>query len=548
MEVLVLGEIASFSRYYERLIRDRQPGVPDEITPPDHTVAWSDAPSKFTIIRDVPRVPLPSGLTSAGLGEGIGCKDYCLLPPPPGITLDVVSDLLLLGAGILGRRVDINWNGQSPESSHHLKALYSRGAASGGGLYPTEAYLIAEKVEGLARGVYHYDAAHHALARLRAGGFRPVLEEACLHSSVASADFLLVVTVRFWKNLFKYYNFAFQVVTQDAGCLADCFQQAAWRLGISTTTLYWFRDEVCARLLGLEGSEEAVCAVIAARGAERHSPAQDQDSKPVPFPLPELHLRRYERSRRVFFPALLGELHRETTAGGDRRPRADSLPEWEAGGAGQVASFPLEQGCRMAKGFAQSLMERATSWGRFRLYPPLSGKELSSLLCFVNCSARHATDIYSSPRGPSAVRLGLIARYVSDLPPGVYDQDPHQGQLILRTGGRTDAQLQKAYFLENYNLDQVAAILVVIARLEAVWTAWGGRGLRIMNAEAGMVAERCYVAASALGLGCGAALGLDATRINRVLGIDGEKESSILLIFIGHQAPSAYAYDFRFRN
>jgi nitroreductase len=66
-----------------------------------------------------------------------------------------------------------------------------------------------------------------------------------------------------------------------------------------------------------------------------------------------------------------------------------------------------------------------------------------------------------------------------------------------------------------------------------------------MNAESGMVAQRCYVATAALGLGCGAALGFDATQVNRLLNINCESESAILLIFIGHQVPSAYAYDFR---
>jgi len=40
-------------------------------------------------------------------------------------------------------------------------------------------------------------------------------------------------------------------------------------------------------------------------------------------------------------------------------------------------------------------------------------------------------------------------------------------------------------------------------------------------------------------------LGFDATQMNRLVDVDGESESSILLIFLGHQVPSAYAYDFR---
>jgi SagB-type dehydrogenase family enzyme len=540
--------MASLSQYYEQLIRKRQANVPDEISPATHGVNWADAPSKLTIFQGVARVPLFPHLNSAKLNESIGCNDRKDRARVPRASLEVVSDLLLLGAGILGRRVDLNWNGQTPESSRHTKALYSRGPASGGGLYPTEIYLISQNVGGLPSGVYHYDNAHHALARLRTGNYQWMLKDACNHPSVESADFLIIVTARFWKNLFKYYNFAFQVVTQDAGCLSDCIQQTAWLLGLSTTTLYWFRDSSFVEILGLESDEEAVCAVIAVRGAEasqsgrgRRNPGTTQ----FPGPLPRMSHTRYERSRHVFLPELLREVHRETLVNGEQRPPVDRLPEWEAGNAENLTSFELGRGCSMPSGFVAALMERGSSWGRFRCHPRLSWNDLSNLLCFLNCSARHATDAYTLPRGPSAVRVCLIARNVSGLPPGAYDHDPCRGQLLPITASQIDSQLQKAYFLENYNLDQVAAILVVVGRLQPVLASWGSRGLRIMNAEAGMVAQRCYTAASALGLGCGAALGLDATQINRAVGVDGENESSILLIFIGHQVPSAYAYDFR---
>jgi len=542
-----LGYTTPISQYYEQLIRKRQSGVPDELLPSSHIVNWDDAPYKLTIFRDATRVPLCPRLTSARLDDWIGCQDRRDSASPPRATIDVVSDLLLLGAGILGRRAGIDWNAIAPVSSSNIKTPYFRGPASGGGLYPTEVYLVAQNIDGLPSGVYHYDSAHHALARLRMGNYQCIVKEACNHPGAESADFLLIVTARFWKNLFKYYNFAFQVVTHDAGCLSDCFQQAAWRLGLSATTMYWFKDSLLVDMLGLTSDEEAVCAVIAASGEQALHPGPGPLNRAAMQPdvWPNISPTRFERSQNVFLPELLRAVHRATLLDGERRPESDLLPEWEAPSGETRANFDLPSGCNLPSGFTEALVRRKTSFGRFRRDPPLSQKEIAQLLCFVSCSARHSTDIYTSPRGPTAVRLCLIARNVSGLPPGTYDHNPRLRQLILKDGGAIDSHLQKYYFLDNYNLDQMAAIVVVVGRLQSVVTAWGNRGLRIMNAESGMVAQRCYVAASALGLGCGAALGFDATQINRLVGVDGESESSILLMFIGHQVPAAYAYDFR---
>jgi SagB-type dehydrogenase family enzyme len=230
---------------------------------------------------------------------------------------------------------------------------------------------------------------------------------------------------------------------------------------------------------------------------------------------------------------------------GDRRPESDRLLQWKAQTNDTQPLLKLRSGCTLQCGLAQALVQRETSFGRFRRDPPLSQEQLAQLLCFVSCSAVHGTDIYKTPRGPSAVRLCLIAQHISGVPRRTYDYDPQSHRLIPNGCGTIDTPLQDLYFMDNYNLDQIAAILVVVGRLECVETAWGSRGLRIMNAESGMVAQRSYLAASALGFGCGAGLGFNAVQMNRLLGIDGESESSILLIFLGHQVPATYAYDFR---
>jgi SagB-type dehydrogenase family enzyme len=254
---------------------------------------------------------------------------------------------------------------------------------------------------------------------------------------------------------------------------------------------------------------------------------------------------RYEHSKNVFLPDLLRNVHRDAIGDGERRAEIDPFSQWQPASVGATACQELPEGCNMGAGFSQALLNRASSYGRFRYNPPLTLEELAQLFCFINCGGKLKTDVYTRSKTPMAVRLSLIARNVSGLMCGIYGYDPILRRLMLLRPGEVD-QLQKLYFLENYNLEQIAAIIVIVGRLQEVLSAWGSRGVRIMNAEAGMIAQRCYLAASALGLGCGAALGVNAILMNPVVEADGEHESAILQIFIGHQVASADAYDFTY--
>jgi SagB-type dehydrogenase family enzyme len=540
--------VTTISRHYADLVRDRQVGIPDELLPASHKLKWEDAPSPYTVFTGTTRVPLCHHLQSDILNEAIGCKAGKHHRPAPVLTLALISDILLLSAGILGRRVGINWSGAAPLSSRHERATYSRGPASGGGLYPTDIYLISNNIAGMPSGLYHYDTAHHALGRLRMGDYWELSKQACQHASVDGADCLLVLTARFWKTLFKYYNFAFQVVTHDAGCLSDCIQQIASRFGLDPTILYWFADHLLGNLLGLETDDEIICAVIALHGSgQRLHPNLKRSPEPATSlavsQKPNPH--RYEHSKNIFLPDLLRNVHRDAIGDGERKASLDPFPQWRPAGVERAACQQLPEGCNTGVGFSQALLSRASSYGRFRYNPPLTLEELAQLFCFIDCGGRHNTDVYARSTAPMAVRLSLIARNVSGLKCGVYAFDPVLRRLVLTRAGEVD-QLQRLYFLENYNLEQIAAIIVIVGRLQEVLSAWGSRGVRIMNAESGMLAQRCYLAASALGLGCGAALGVNAILMNPIVGANGESESAILQLFIGHQVASADAYDFAY--
>lgn len=81
---------------------------------------------------------------------------------------------------------------------------------SGGGLHPVEAYLVVQRVEGLAPGLYHYNVEAHALDLLRpmpADAARAfALTAVAGQAYFADAPVLVVMAARFARSMWKYRN------------------------------------------------------------------------------------------------------------------------------------------------------------------------------------------------------------------------------------------------------------------------------------------------------------------------------------------------------
>ncbi|MEO0973208.1 MAG: putative peptide maturation dehydrogenase, partial [Pseudomonadota bacterium] len=98
---------------------------------------------------------------------------------------------------------------------------------SAGALHPIDAYPVVQGVSGLARGLYHYDAAHHRLALLEA------MDASQASRFVAAALFgqrywehahcVLLLVARFDRTFWKYREHpkAYKAVLMDAGHLSQ---------------------------------------------------------------------------------------------------------------------------------------------------------------------------------------------------------------------------------------------------------------------------------------------------------------------------------------
>ena len=138
---------------------------------------------------------------------------------------------------------------------------------SGGALYPNELYVYL-KIEDLPAGVYHYDVAHHRLVLLREGNFDSYIARALGNRCDISACFGTVfVSTMFWKNFFKYNNFAYRLQGLDAGVLIGQLLEVAKRFGFASGVYFQFLDRAINHLLGLIRTRgECVCGDSAIGG------------------------------------------------------------------------------------------------------------------------------------------------------------------------------------------------------------------------------------------------------------------------------------------
>ncbi|KAB2339980.1 SagB family peptide dehydrogenase [Actinomadura rudentiformis] len=517
---------------------------------------WADKPRRHKVYPGAVRFPLPDGRC----GEG-AALDTGLRPAPAGgrFTLDTLAGMLRDSYGLLGRRLGVQANNDEEMLPRYRSAVWWRGTASGGGMYPAEIYWVCGPRGPMVPGVYYYSTPHHAMQRLLAGDVVDQVRATLGDDGAAgSTDQFLLVSLKFWKNAFKYNSFCYHVVTMDVGTLLGTWQMWSRAHGLALRPMLHFDEPALNRLLALQTRAESVFAVVPLPWTEPGTPGKPDAA---PARQARVTLQENERSRRVIRFPLVEEVHAEIVADHRPRPTAEELalaaaviPPYGNGGRGHESGRGLDgDSGRLVLPPAEplkatvpaSLRARRSSFGRFSGHRPLTQAELSAVLAAGTAGGRLVSDVKDGDGGPALTRLVVFTNHVGGMPRGGYAYDPARNELGVVSPGDAAQFLQHNYFLPNYNLEQAAAALVVLARPEAALEAAGPRGYRYVNAEVGAVAQAVYTACAALGIGCGAALGFDNVSYAERLGLEGTGEWPLLLLMIGNERPGEPNIDHR---
>ncbi len=138
-----------------------------------------------------------------------------------------------------------------------------RTAPSAGALYPFETYLYIDRVEKVARGLYHFNVADFSLECLQDGNFNQLITTACLGQPVVRrAAVVFIWTAMMLRCMVKYRDRAMRYIPMDLGHVCQNVQLAATAMDLGSCPIGAFYDDDINELLGVDGEEEAVLYLI----------------------------------------------------------------------------------------------------------------------------------------------------------------------------------------------------------------------------------------------------------------------------------------------
>lgn len=139
-----------------------------------------------------------------------------------------------------------------------------KNSPSAGGLHPIEAYVLVQRVTGIAPGRYRYHALDNMLIPL--AQTLPDFSTGMLVAGqrwFVDAPVLLALVVRFRRNFWKYRNHAkaYRGVLLDAGHLSQTLQLAATEQGLGAFVTAAINEKDIERCFGLDPVESGVLAL-----------------------------------------------------------------------------------------------------------------------------------------------------------------------------------------------------------------------------------------------------------------------------------------------
>lgn len=278
---VLLADAPDFARHCERdqVVRDTHWYAPAALAHfhgrwRERRVGEDPRLSGFETIADMVAA---YGAPPAAVAERVARDARLCLPEPPagaldgplrarytGRNYDPVAELPLALASRLLQR---GFGAQHVREVAPGTVALKKTSPSGGSLHPVGAYVIAQRVEGVPPGGYHYHPVDHALEPLAAfdpAGARELLRRCVADQHwFADAPMMVVLAARFRRNFWKYRNHAkaYRALLLDAGHLSQTFYLLAAEAGLPAFVTAAVNDAEIEALLGIDPLHEGVLAV-----------------------------------------------------------------------------------------------------------------------------------------------------------------------------------------------------------------------------------------------------------------------------------------------
>lgn len=469
-------------------------------------------PRRFKPYRGRERVPLPPATRRPALPLARALERYAQAQgfASSPLALETVARMLYFTNGVTG---------ENPPG------FRLRAAPSAGALYAGEVYLVAERVSGLAPGVYSYAPLEGALVLLHSGSswgdLTGALESPDRARGAAAAVLLTNVFGRYrWRYAERGYRYALI----DTGHLGENLRLAATSAGVAEWSPLRFQDGRLSRLLGIDGHEESTCAVHlvghlgpARAGSGRALVEQHRTGLPLPAPIPEA-----EGDVPLRYHALTKLVPAELALGSKAASRPDATRRPAAGAQPSGPPIRLPDPVRPVATVEQAIVQRRSA-SRF-LPSPIAAADLAFAL--------EATVGHAALERAAEVEIRLFVHRVNGLAPGLYAVRASGRELsVLREETLTDALVDAC--LGQEMAGSAAVGFAMVADLARATRSGSERAYRDLLIEAGALGQRVYLAAEVLGLAARNLAAFLDDELNSLLGVDGRDQAVVHLTMLG---------------
>ena len=206
---------------------------------------WSRKPDIYKEYPDAIKkiLPLPEAPSAMTLDRALRLRHSVRRFREEPLLLSRLSYLLWAATGIQRREQQFDF----------------RTVPSAGALYPIETYLVVNRVERLAQGVYHYSIKGNVLDELALGDYsRRIMRAALDQVMCVEAPVVVVWTALFQRSKWKYRERAYRYVYLDAGHIGQNLALAATSLGLGSCQIGALYDDEVNAIIGVDGKTESV--------------------------------------------------------------------------------------------------------------------------------------------------------------------------------------------------------------------------------------------------------------------------------------------------
>ncbi len=138
---------------------------------------------------------------------------------------------------------------------HHGFSM--RAAPSAGALYPLEIYLVANRIEGLDKGIYRYIPQKHSLEMIKEGNLvSDVCNAALRQDSIKKGAAVFIYSAVPQRTTVKYGNRGIRYIYIEVGHASQNVFLQATSMNIDSVVIGAFDDQRLNDILGIDGKKE----------------------------------------------------------------------------------------------------------------------------------------------------------------------------------------------------------------------------------------------------------------------------------------------------